>query len=87
MTIEEMLKQASDAVEYDDIYDLYDIFERLLNDIDSRKCENCKHGLLSWIAVDGRDIRESQYPPMIECGGKLREPQWYCADFERIVNE
>jgi hypothetical protein len=30
-------------------------------------CENCIYGSLSWLAVDGRDIRESQYPAAIDC--------------------
>lgn len=55
-------------------------------DYNSRICENCKHGSYSWVAVDGRDIRESQYPPMIECNilhdKYLKYPDFGCNKFE-----
>lgn len=58
----------------------------ILNKQKQEVCENCQHGILSWVAVDGKDIRESQYPLLIECKGKLREPNWYCADFIKKEN-
>lgn len=58
------------------------IIDFVLNRQKQEICNNCKHGQLSWIALDGQDIRNSQYPPLVECKEKLREPDWYCADFE-----
>ena len=49
-------------------------------------CENCKHGSLSLVAADGQDIRESQYPPMIECSMEdekyLKYPYDTCDNFK-----
>lgn len=55
----------------------------------SNQCDNCQHGQLSWIAVDGKDIRESQYPPMIECPffKELKEPQDICDEYKGINDE
>ena len=54
--------------------------------IDNKVCENCANGSLSWVACNGMDIRESQYPPMIECSipenKYLMYPYDDCEDFK-----